>query len=296
MTSQQSQNQLVQELNKHRAEVSTLRNLLNGLDKEKESWFKKKEEFSKKIKEAIQLIKSSKAKRDLLTNEVKQLKPKRDGINRGISQKLKELGNLRKEKIKLEKSLNIRESPSNIKQSIEKLEFKIETEPMPFDKEQALMRRIKELKKLYENADIMAEAGKKTDQISDVIKGMRKEANENHRLIQEKAKESQILHEGILKISAEIDNMKDEEQDAFKKFSEFKKRFKEANAELKEKLKIMNDIKEELDKINFQKNEIIKMQQELFLKSKEEEIQQKIKRREKLTTEDLLVFQKFSNK
>ena len=49
----------------------------------------------------------------------------------------------------------------------------------------------------------------------------------------------------------------------------------------------------QLDKINFEKKEKKRQEQESFLKSKEEAVNEKIKRREKLTTEDLLVFQKF---
>ena len=38
--------ELVEELNKHKIEVSKLRGTLNELDKEKESWYRKKEELS----------------------------------------------------------------------------------------------------------------------------------------------------------------------------------------------------------------------------------------------------------
>lgn len=292
MTLQQSQRELVEELNRHRIEVSKLRNALNDLDKEKESWFEKKEGFSKKIRDLIQIIKDSKAKRDSLTKEVKELKPKRDSINKGINEKLKEFGKLKKEKLDIEKSLDIKESPSRIKQSIEKLEFKIETEPMAFDKEQSIMRKIKDLKKLYGDLKVIEESNKNLKDASDAIRQMKKEANDAHKLIQEKARQSQILHEDILKISAEIDKMKVDEEDAFRKFSEFKKRFHEVNSQLKEKLKSMNDVKSRLDRIHSDRREKRRQEEESFLKSKEEEVNQKIKRGEKLTTEDLLVFQK----
>lgn len=290
------QKELVEELNKHRVEVSKLRNMLNELDREKESWFKKKEEFSKKIKDSIQKVKENKAKRDSLTQEVKELKPKRNSINEVVSSKLKELDILKKEKISIAKSLNIKEPYSKIKQQIEKLEFKLETEPMPFDKEQFLMKRIKELKRLHDAASVLYESNKKMKNASDEIKKMRNEANEAHKLVQEKAKQSQMLHEEILKISAEIDRMKVEEEDAFKKFSEYKKQFTEANNNLKERLKGMSEVKSQLDKIHFDRKEKRRQEEESFLKSKEEEVNQKIKRGEKLTTEDLLVFQKFGER
>lgn len=293
MVPQQSQKELIEELNKQRVEVSKLRNALNELDKEKESWFRKKEDCFKKIRESIQKIKEDKAKRDSLTKEVKELKSKRDSLNKDISAKLKKFDDIKKERTSLVKSLNIKESPSKIKQDMEKLEFKIETEAMPFVKEQATMKKIKELKKIYGNASVLVEANAELKGASDGIRKLKKEANEAHKAIQEKASQSQVMHEDILKISAEIDKMKTEEEDAFKKFSELKAKFNEVNSQLKERLKAMNELKEQLDKIDSSRREKRKQEQESFFKSKEEEVNQKIKRREKLTTEDLLIFQKF---
>ena len=100
MTSQ-SQKELVDGLYKHRAEVSQLRNSLNELDREKESWFKKKDELSGKIKENIQKIKENKIKRDSLTKDVREFKLKRDNINREIFQKSNEFDKSRRERSEL---------------------------------------------------------------------------------------------------------------------------------------------------------------------------------------------------
>ena len=157
--------------------------------------------------------------------------------------------------------------------------------------EKELMKKIKELRKGYDKASILEESNKKMGDISDSAGRMRREANNIHKSIQEKAKESQALHQEIIRLSAEIDKMKIEEEDAFKKFSELKKKFNEANSQLKEKLRAMNNAKESLDKIGFERRERKRMQEESFLKSKEEEVNQKLKSGKKLTTEDLLVFQ-----
>src|SRR3989338_2559935 len=286
--------ELVEELNKHRSEVSKLKNSLNELDLEKESWFRKKEEFSGRIRSSIQKIKDSKTKRDSLTQDVKELKSRRDNINKGISPKLKDFDNLKKENINLAKSFGTKESSSKIRQNIEKMEFRIETEPMSFDKEQALMKKIKELKRLYGDARSVDESNKKLNEISDEIKKMKKEANEVHKLIQDKAKQSQVLHDEILKISAEIDKMKVDEEGSFRKFLYFRKKFNEVNAQLKEKLKSMNGVKEQLDKMDFDRKEKRRLEQESFLKSKEDAVNEKFRKGQKLTTEDLLVFQKVS--
>jgi len=288
--------ELVEELRKQRVEVSKLRNTLNELDREKESWFKKKDDCSKRIRESIQRIKENKSKRDSLTSEVRELKPKRDSINKEIASKLKEFDGLKKEKTALAKSLGIKETPSRIKSQIEKLEFRIETDTVSFEREKELMKKIKELRKDYDKASIIEESNKKIRDASDSASRMRREANDIHKFIQEKAKQSQALHDEILKISAEIDRMKADENDAFKKFSEYKKQFTEINSQLKEKLRGMNNVKWQLDRIDFDRRERKRQHEESILKLKEEIINEKIKKGQKLTTEDLLVFQKFEKR
>ncbi|MBS3104937.1 hypothetical protein J4234_01645 [Candidatus Woesearchaeota archaeon] len=288
-----SPRELVEELSNLKAEASKLRNALDELDREKESWFKKRDDCSKRIRESIQKIKENKSKRDYLTNEVKELKPKRNSINKGISAKLNEFDSLKKEKTALARSLGIKDSPSRIKNQMDKLEFKIETDTVSFEKEKELMKKIKELKKVYNDAIVLDESSKKLRDSSDEIRKMRKEANEIHRSIQEKAKQSQALHDEILKISAEIDKMKEDEEASFNKFSEYKKQFTDVNSNLKEKLRGINYIKGQLDRVDSDRRERKKRHEESILKSKEELVNEKIRKGQKLTTEDLLVFQKF---
>ena len=262
MASKLSFKELSEELSKRKIELSKLRSLLNELDSEKESWFGKKKEFSKKIKAGIQKIKEDKAKRDALTKEVKELKPKRDALNEKISSRLGEISQLK------------------IKDTIDKLEFKIETEAISFEKEKELMKKINELRKRYGNARILND--------------MAKESNAIHKLMQERARESQMLHEAILAISADVDAAKAEEEQAFGKFSELKAKFSQENAKFKEKLKEMNGIRDRLETINSARKDKKRTWQESFLKTKEEEVNEKIRKGEKLTTEDLLVFQKIN--
>ena len=286
-----SHKELVEELNKHRIDASKLRNALNELDKEKESWFRKKEEISSRIRAGIQKIKENKVKRDALTSEVKELKLKRDSFNKEIKPKSDELESLKKEQDEASKKLDVRESPSRLRQQMEKLEFKIETDTVSFEKEKELMKKIKTLKKDYDKLSILQESNKNVREALDAVRKLRRESNEIHKSIQEKAKESQVLHEEILKISAEIDKFKAEEEDAFRKFSGLRKQLHEASSHLNDKFKLMDEVKSKLDKIQLDKRDIRKREEESFLKSKEEEVNEKIRKKQKLTTEDLLVFQ-----
>ena len=69
----QQEKKLVEELNRQRVEIAKLKNSLNELDKEKESWFRKKEEFSANISQSMQQIREKKIQRHSLNKEVKEL-------------------------------------------------------------------------------------------------------------------------------------------------------------------------------------------------------------------------------
>ena len=100
------------------------------------------------------------------------------------------------------------------------------------------MKKIKVLKKDYDKLSVLQESNKNVRGVIDAVRKLRRESNDFHRSIQEKARQSQVLHEDILKISDEIDKLKAEEEEAFRKFSEFRKQFHEVNSELKYKLKV----------------------------------------------------------
>ena len=188
------------------------------------------------------------------------------------------------------------DDPSQIKKTIEKLELSIETDAMSFENEKKVMKKIKALKKRFDVAKIANDFFDNIKIFSKDIDKVKKKANEAHLRIQNRAKESQKLHEGLVGNSKEIDKLKEEEEGAFEKFIEFKKKFSEVNDLLKEKLTKMNGITKKLESFKLKKEEEKILRDKFFIKKKEAEVEEKIKRGEKLTTEDLLVFQQDSSK
>ena len=99
----------------------------------------------------------------------------------------------------------------------------------------------------------------------------------------------------MLTSSKEIDDLKSKEEEAFSKFIEFKKKFNEVNDQLKEKLVELNRLTDTANKYKLEIKKEKQEKEESMLKNREEMIEDKIKRGEKLTTEDLLIFQKKLN-
>src|SRR3989344_4631571 len=131
---------------------------------------------------------------------------------------------------------------------------------------------------------LISQVKEKNNNLHREIGNFKKESEALHQTIQKTAKESQSAHEGLIANSKEIDELKLKEREAFSKFFEFKKNFAEINNALKDKLKDFSVINSEIHKIKHEKEEKI-------IRDKEEFIQEKIRKGQKLTNEDLLIFQ-----
>ena len=162
---------------------------------------------------------------------------------------------------------------------------------MPFEKEKSLSKKIKQLKKLQEEASIIINNISKIKKFNSEIDSAQKNSNDTHNEIQKLAAESQKLHESLIKNSKEIDGLRVKEEEAFKKFVDCKKNFSEINTKLEEQLGNVNDIQSKINKFQLEEDEKRRLRESIAIKSKEQEISEKIKTGKKITTEDFLMFQ-----
>ena len=295
MLSVEEKKQLSKQLDKLKKEVIGLKVNLNQIDEQKESAFQEKEKITQDISKLIKGVKTAKQKRNALTKEVKTLKQKRDELNKQVVSKISEIKSLDKERKEIAQKYNIKEDPSHIKEKIEQLEEKIETNVMSFDKEKKLMKIIKDLKKKYNEANVISNVWEKLNALSKEVSALKKESQNVHEIIQTKAKESQANHEEMLKLSKDIDELKVKEEAAYKNFFEQKQKFNEVNTALKEKLLELNKLSEKLSELKVKSQQERKKRQDDLLKDMETLVEDKIKAGKKLTTEDLLVLQKAGN-
>ncbi len=292
MTSTSDAKDLLNELANIRKDISVLRTNLNELNDKKEALFDEKEKHSKKIISIIHDIKSLKRERDEYTNKVKSFKEERKHLNDSIKTSSEDLNKFLSEKDAIQDKKQIKGNPSLIKKKIEEMQFKIETEGMSFENEKKMMLKINELKKELDGSREFMEVSDKIRVSRNNIRDSRRKANFIHKSVQDNAKNSQERHEKIITLSKEIDELKKNEKDAFTKFVEAKEEFNKVNDALKEKLVEMNRINEELKKHKIKTKEEIKDKEIKTLAEKSKQVDEKIKGRKKLTTEDLLVYQK----
>ena len=282
---------LIRQSNELNNEIRQLRSSLNKINDQKEAFFRKKEELNKEISDLIGEIKSSRSERNQLTTSVKESKVKRRELNSEIKKKIDEIKKLNKEKTEIARKHKIEEDPAQIKAEIEKLNSRIETEVMSFDKEKAVMKQINSLKKKYGEASKISDVWGNVHELSKEIDKLKEKADERHRRVQTRARTSQEKHEIMIEASRNIDDLKKKEEEYYAKFIEKKKEFTEINTKLKEKLEQITQLN---TKFSEQKTEIKKekeSKQNKKLGDLKKQVEEKFKKGEKLTTEDLIILQ-----
>ena len=280
------------ELNKQAAQlkngIEVLRRALNKADSAKEHWFEEKEKLSWQIRNLISQIKELKSLRDENTAKVKELKEKRKQLSEPIHSKIAEVKKERNHRNELFKKLKLKKSYSALQRDISRLEEKIETEALSPEKEQQIMKVIKNLKKELAAASTVKSVAESVERLSKDINASKKMADEVHNSIQEKAALSQKQHEKMLSISKEVDGLKEKEKNAKKNFLNFKSEFSSSNQQLQQKLIELNKIQLELNATAAANEEDRQLKAQQEIEATERSLEEKMKKGGKITKDDLM--------
>lgn len=264
-----------------RDEVSRLKNQLNELNVQKEQWFSTKERLKKDISELIQKIRIFKSTKDKTDIQARDLKKKRDDYNKQVQDLIKKFKELNSKKQNILKAKQIKFDPATIIKKIEELDFKLETEAISFTKEKQMMVQIKAFKKQLNEVGETQSLFKELKALSEEITATKTKADEAH---QELQKAGQTGYDELMEMTKKINDLKKKQEDAFKKFIESKDKFSKINEELKTKLKQANEL-------NLVKKIKTLETQEKKLEDRAKEVEEKLKQKKKLTTEDLIILQ-----
>jgi uncharacterized coiled-coil DUF342 family protein len=291
MLSPQERKELFTQLDELNKEVRALRATLNQLNDQKEALFSKRESSGKEISGLIRQVRSLRSERNKLTTDVKAAKVERKSLNDVINKKIDEIKKFDKEKKDTVKKHGMTEDPSKIKHEMERINYTIETSGLTFEKEQKLMKILKDLKRKYDEAKKISSIWDSSHALSTEIDGMKEKADAVHRAIQQKAQLSQEKHETMIDSSKKIDELKKAEDEMSKSIIEKKKEMEETSKKLEEKLKLLAETSDKLQVEKKETRQEKEAQTKKLLSDRIKDAEEKFRRGEKLTTEDILAMQ-----
>jgi uncharacterized coiled-coil DUF342 family protein len=271
--------------------IKDLKQRLNELYGQKEKAFEQRGPVGKEISELVSQLKTLKKERDDLTDDVKKLKEARTALNKDILRKIEEAKKLNAEKKKASEKSVSKDSPGFLKRAIERLELRIETDVMSFDKEKALMKEIKDLKKRMDAAKQANAMWGESRHISQEIDALKAKADDAHKQLQEKAQLSQNKHEQLMGVSKKLDELRG----AGKTFAKDIGRKKSEMGKLGEELDALNarqkELRTKLDAERKEQDAEKEQKRKQTFSEKLAAVKAKMKSGGKLTTEDILVLQ-----
>ena len=144
--------ELIRQSSALRAEISRLKREFRLVDSSKKQLYLKYEKFWEEFNPLIEKIKDIRSRRDDHTVSVKSLKTRRQSANTAAKDAMDELKKLQSEKHAKSRDLGISKPAPRVAEEIDRLEFKIETEVIPFEQEKKLNKLIKEKKAELEKA------------------------------------------------------------------------------------------------------------------------------------------------
>lgn|SRR3989338_1178828 len=281
--------ELLREFSEDKKLVRSLQSRLSSLGGSQAAAVRELREVSSRLSSSFRRVKELKVGRDSETAVVRELKAKREEANsslKEISAQLRIAAAAEKEATsKLSHGKNARarkSSPSQLVSEIAALELTIETEVIPFEKEKQLMKVIKEKKKRLDSVKLFSEASKSHRELFRKFSGIRMQSNTFHRELQQRAAESQKLHQEMIKIIPHLKELRERRKALLEQLGSANAEYSAADSSLKDKLHELTSLKEKLDTAAAEKKQA-------EIERKESQLTEKLKSGKKLTTKDLMM-------
>jgi len=283
-------NQMLKELNSKRVELKTqseeYKQKRNDLNAEASNLAAKRNELNKRTKDLINEAQNFKKLRDENNEKVKEYKALRDEVNADANALFVKVDAIRK--------ANNMSGPSikDIRKDIDRLEFAQQTEVLSTSKERELVSKITELQKLYHTKKEQLEGDTELKNLLSEAQTIRDKASEYHTILSEYAQKAQEYHNNMITTFKEADKIRAESDAAHKEFVRVQEAADEQHKKFISAQKEIRDINKEVRKLKKKDSDSKRETAKADVRKDAEDIFEKFKSGEKLTTEHLMTLQR----
>ena len=277
-----------------RKELFELEKHIENSKKLKEIEFSKLKAFNNEVKKLSEDVKGIKSENDKNSLNFFELKEERDKYNNESKKLIEEVKKLRKKYNALSGGEELT-NPENILKTIEDLELKIETEGYDFEKEKAVMENIKLLKSQYEGNKELFKLYNEIKSISKNIDEMQKKADECHKNFVEMREKNKAEYEKFFSLVKKINALRKESNKIFKEYKKHKTNYTANLGIYNIKKREFDLIEQNIKNTKTRKLDIKLRNQKEIIAKKAVKVEEKLKKGDKLTNEDLLILRGLDN-
>ncbi|MAF36223.1 hypothetical protein CL622_03850 [archaeon] len=270
-------------------QIRELRGKLNLVNQKKEASFAKHKQSKNSLLDKIHQAKQIQSETKDQNNNSSKLKQKRDAYNAKVRKLIQEIKLLNTKKYDLFKKLNIRGDVTKLKEQVDQLQLKLQTEALSIEAEKRLMKQIKSIQKIYSDDGEVKQLLDNIDNISKEIDEAKIKADEYHQQLVKASKGRQ--YNELIDVSKEIHTLRADEKEHFNEFKKHKGSFLDINEVLQKKLREAASLKGIIEQKSVKEKTKQSLEQAKKIDKKAKVAEEKLKKGGKLTTEDLLAMQ-----
>ena len=272
-----------------RSEANSLKQELSKLSQEKENLYKEKEKINSSISDSINQFRMIKDSLDNSNIYLQEIKKEKDELREKINELIIKIKEQNKTKQELQRKYGREFNPVKIKLLIEKLEQKIETEALSVDKEKSVMKKIKGLKKKLKDGAELANAYSIANKLSSEIQDLRDKYGEIINKLKETS--SNLDYKELRDITNEIQEKKKKREELNGRIKSVKDLIFNTNIKIRGKFNEISGLDKQIRSIKDQISNNKKLKSNRIIGEKFKIVEEKIKRGEKITKEDIQVYQ-----
>ncbi|MBU1157864.1 MAG: phosphoserine phosphatase [Candidatus Thermoplasmatota archaeon] len=272
---------------RHNADAERHKRLRDELNEKTREWADRRDELNAQVRKLIEEANARRETRDKLNAEVREVKAKRDDWNRKFNDQSDKVITLKRE--------NMPKSGQSIrkyKAELRTLEKRHMTSVLTTEKERALVEEISSLSNKIRSLEKEMEQFTEVKTAEHDAREAKDQAETFHRQVSEYAEKAQMEHDAMLKLYEEADAIRKEADDAQEKFIDAKLTADEEHREHIEHIRQVHDFDKIITGIRDKSRKSRRENDESSVKKEAEEIYDKFRSGEKLSTEDIMVLQK----
>lgn len=283
--------EMVEELEEKRsrqnAEAERHRRQRDDLNEKTRQWADRRDELNSQVRKLIDEANARRENRDKLNAEVREVKVKRDDWNGKFNDLSDKVQALRREKTPKD-GISVR----RIRAELRALEKTHMTSVLTPEKERSLVEQMSHLSGKLQAMEKEIEQFAEVRAAEKEARDAKDQAEQFHKLVAELAEKAQAEHDVMLGLYDEADALRKEADEAQEKFIEAKLAADEEHREHIEHIRQVHDFDKLITGIRDKSRRAKREKDDSVAKKESEEIFDRFKRGEKLSTEDLMVLQK----
>ena len=269
------------------------RRLRDDLNKQTKEWVVKRDELNAQVRALVDEAGKHRENRDELNVKVRESKDLRDEWNKKVTDLNEKVSALRKDKEPLPEKKADGDLPiKQLKKQLRDLEFKQQTSNLTKDKDDEIVKQISLLAHQIEEKEKVSEQGGEIKELVFQLREAKSQAEVHHKAVSEYARAAQTAHDDMIALYDQADKLRKEADAAQEKFVECKTQADEEHKKHIEQIKSVHEMDKDVNVIRGKKAKDRKKKVDNEFKKEAEEIFERFKAGEKLSTEDLMSLQK----